>query len=80
MYQKIEESFIQESKLRMSQTLLVLVGGLLVAISGLYLYDWIMENTVLAVSILFVSFFLIAYLFVLFYLKFSKKDFSLKMF
>ena len=80
MYQKIEESFIQESKLRMSQTLLVFVGVLLVAISGLYLYDWIMENTFWAISILFVSFFLIAYLFILIYLKFSKKDFSLKTF
>ena len=80
MYSKIEEKFIQESKLRMSQLLFVLFLILLSTIYVLLLYDWIISNYLLAITIMAIAFYSIIYLFVVFYLKVSKKSLSLGMF
>jgi hypothetical protein len=79
MYLKIEEKFIQESKLRMSQLLFVLFLLLLSTIYGLLLYDWIISNYLLAITIMAIAFYSIVYLFVVFYLKVSKKRLPLRM-
>lgn len=79
MYLKIEEKFIQESKLRMSQLLFVLFLLLSSTIYGLLLYDWIISNYLLAITIMAIAFYSIVYLFVVFYLKISKKRLPLRM-
>ena len=79
MYFKIEEKFIQESKLRMSQLLFVLFLLLSSTIYGLLLYDWIISNYLLAITIMVIAFYSIVYLFVVFYLKVSKKRLPLRM-
>ncbi len=78
MYLKIEEKFIQESKLRMSQLLFVLFLILLSTIYVLLLYDWIISNCLLAITIMAIAFYSIVYLFVVFYLKVSKKRLPLR--
>lgn len=80
MYLKIEEKFIQESKLRMSQMLFVLFLLFSSTMCVIFFYDWIMKNYLFAVAVLAVAFYLIVYLFVLIYLKVSSNKFSLKMF
>ena len=78
MYLKIEEKFIQESKLRMSQLLFVLFLLLSSTIYCLLLYDWIISNCLLAITIMAIAFYSIVYLFVVFYLKVSKKRLPLR--
>ena len=80
MYLRIEEKFIQESKLRMSQILFVLFGLFSSIIYVFAFYDWIMANYLLAVTILAIAFYLIVYLFILTYVKVSNKKFSLLLF
>ena len=79
MYLKIEEKFIQESKLRMSQLLFVLFWLLSPTSYVLLLYDWIISNFLLAITIIVIAFYSIVYLFVVFYLKVSKKKLPLRM-
>ena len=80
MYLKIEEKFIQESKLRMSQMLFVIFLLFSSIMYVMLFYDWIMKNYLFSVMILASAFYLIVYLFVLVYLKVSNNRFSLKMF
>ena len=79
MYLKIEEKFMQESKLRISQLLFVLFLLLSSTIYGLFPYDWIISNYLLAITIMAIAFYSIVYLFVVFYLKVSKKRLPLRM-
>ena len=80
MYSKIEDKFIQESKLIMSQILFLLFLLAYVTFYVLFFYDWMMKNYFLSMTIVVVVFYLIVYLFVLVYLKVNRKDFSLKIF
>ena len=80
MYSKIEDKFIQESKLIMSQILFLLFLIAYAAFYVLFLYDCMMKNYFLSMTIMAVVFYLIVYLFVLIYLKVKRKDFSLKIF
>ena len=80
MYSKIEDKFIQESKLIMSQILFLLFLLAYVTFYVLFFYDWMMKKYFLSMTIVVVVFYLIVYLFVLVYLKVNRKDFSLKIF
>ncbi len=80
MYLRIEEKFIQESKLRMSQILFVLFLLLSSTMYVMIFYDWLMKSYLFAITVLALVFYLIVYLFVLIYLKIHKKDFSLRIF
>ena len=78
MYNTIEETFIKESQLRRSQSLLILFSVLLMLIEYFWVFDWLNHQYWLIAFITLFIVLIFVYSFLLFYLKINNKGFSLK--